>query len=177
MTPAITILADANSGWLQIYLLLVIPAVLLGLWFLLWRAKHIVRKRLINRPVLAFDEWYREHFSEDGPDRKITQAFLTVLSHAYSVHPTQILPSDRFDKELCADSWWSAQGMEREIFEGWVEEATGGDDIMTDGAWTTVRELILRIDQIRRKLPVIDDDKNETFTLPESLSRSSRLRG
>ncbi|MEZ6190225.1 MAG: hypothetical protein R3C45_02940 [Phycisphaerales bacterium] len=162
--------AMVTEFWLYAWCLLLFVLVPIATSLLYRRAQQSVKRRLKDRPIMSFDDWYNTHFDEDGPNRELTEAFLKVLSNEFALHPTQILPSDRFDVELRPDSWWSARGHELEMFEMWLEEATQGYGQPTDEACSSVEGLIVWVDRIRRNLPVQVNDNDETFTLPRSLS-------
>lgn len=70
-------------------------------------------RKLLERPVWPFDEWYDEFYGSNGPDRELVRQVHQALAEEIKVNATQIYPTDRFDRELLRPEWWGDGEYER----------------------------------------------------------------
>lgn len=75
-----------------------IPAVAL---FCGWMSARSLPRRLRARPIMEFNEWFEKYYPDSKLDKEIVLKVQTIMVELFHhVHPTQILPTDRFDREL-----------------------------------------------------------------------------
>lgn len=134
----------------------------LSYFFLPYCAKAIRKRRFINRPLQDFAGVFEQEYKPASIDKDVAWGLHRAIAEDIGIDPSQILPSDAFDRELAVLQWWGIKGDEFDYTDDFLFNVAGESfdwpDMPLDYFRSlqpqtpfTVRDLLIRLHDVLSK--------------------------
>ena len=116
-----------------------------SIWLALyWSAERRRRRHFMQRPVVAFEDWYAKYYpARDDPSAEAVRSVLEAIARAIGVKPTQLHPSDQLEADLGLPEPYllddTGESMEAELED---VAASRGVTFRPDTSWKSLDDVI-----------------------------------